>query len=122
MDLVPPVFYLEDNDFSSDGSLSSSNLPENMPVIIFIQASYCGHCNNAKPAFQAFAEKNKGKVLCATIQGDSQNISEQKLMNRIKLISPDFRGFPDYVLYINRKRQNKQIKSRDEKGLQELIS
>jgi thiol-disulfide isomerase/thioredoxin len=108
MKLSRPVAYLEDSDFDQQGNLLHKGL-----AVVMIQASFCGYCNMAKPAFQEFANKTKGKVFCATIHGDSNKPSVKALMARIKTIKPDFRGYPDYILYMNGKRLDKQIGGRD---------
>lgn len=115
--LYKPVAYLEDQDFDSQSNLVAS-IPKNVPTVIMIQASWCPHCTNAKPAFQEFANKYKGKVFCATIQADGERASEKMLGKRLNKIKPEFRGFPDYVLYIDGKRVDKNIKGR---SIQNLI-
>jgi len=120
--LVKPIAYLEDMDFDSSGNLTNKDIPKDIPVVIMLQTSWCPHCTNAKPAFQKFAEKHQGKVFCATIQADGDRESEKKLgkAERIKNgIKPNFRGFPDYVLYENGKNLNKEIKGRSLESLEE---
>jgi len=115
-----PVAYLEDQDFDSSGNLITS-IPGNLPVVVMIQASWCPHCTNAKPAFQEFANKYNGKVFCATIQSDGERESEQKLGKRVQVIKPSFRGFPDYVLFVNGKRVEKEIQGRSAADLETFI-
>lgn len=112
------VAYMEDDDFDKDGNLINTEIPNNMPVVIMLQASWCPHCISAKPAFQEFADKYKGKVFCATIQSDGDRPSEKALGKRVDVIKPGFRGFPDYALYKNRKYVDKQISGR---GVQDLV-
>lgn len=98
--LTPPVAYLESTDFDEEGNLMNNHLlSSNLPVFIMIQAVFCGHCTRAKPWFQEFAEKNVGKVICCSIQGDSDMKSVKELSNRIPKICPDFVGFPSYVVF-----------------------
>lgn len=118
--LNKPVAYLEDQDFDSKGNLIAP-IPAGQPVVVMIQASWCPHCTHAKPAFQEFANKNKGKVFCATIQSDGDRPSEKKLGERIKDIIPSFRGFPEYVLYIDGKRVAKEIKGRGVSDLEAFV-
>ena len=98
--LTPPVAYLDSSDFDGEGKLSNSHLlSSNLPVFVMIQAVFCGHCTRAKPWFQEFAEKNVGKVICCSIQGDSDIESVKKLSSIIPKMCPDFVGFPTYVIF-----------------------
>jgi thiol-disulfide isomerase/thioredoxin len=97
--LNKPVAYLQDFDFDGKGKLINEKIPKNKPVIIMIQANFCGYCTQAKPAFQEFANKNSDKVFCATIQGDGTEEGEKELSKRLKQIDPNFQGFPSYIAY-----------------------
>lgn len=101
--LQKPVAYLTDSDFDDNGNLINKKIPNDIPVVIMIQANFCGYCSHAKPAFQEFANKYEGKVFCATIQGDGTQPGEKELMKKIKKIDPSFKGYPDYVGYKNGK-------------------
>lgn len=124
-DLNGPVAYLEDVDFDMNGNFTPKLRDDtgkykvidvNKPVVIMIQASWCGYCTKSKPAFQEFANRMNGKVLAATIQSDEQ----ENLMKKIKKIDPNFQGFPSYVLYKNGKRVDKEINGRDVNSLIEF--
>ena len=117
--LDKPIAYLQDEDFDSEGNLIADGIPKNKPVVVMIQAAFCGHCSTAKPAFQRFAKQNKN-VFCATIQGDGKEEGEPELARRLESIKPGFRGFPDYCLFIDGKRQDKAIKGRREVDLVEF--
>lgn len=106
------VGYLEDFDFDSNGRLINKDIPNDKPVVIMIFASWCPHCVSTKPEFQKFANEMKDKVFCAAIQADGERESEKKLMEKIESIKPGFRGFPDFVLYKNGERVNKEIQGR----------
>ena len=116
-ELQRPVAYLEDHDFDPSGRLITPDIPHDMLVVIMIQASWCGHCEKAKSAFQTFAENHQGVVFCATVQTDGERSSEKKLGERIPSISPDFRGYPDYLLYKNGDRIQRNITGRTIKDL-----
>lgn len=107
-DLAPPIIYLESTDFDEKGNLKKKL---NLPAIVMIQANYCGHCVHAKPAFQEFANKSDGKVLCFAIEAD---VDGKSWSNLLTLIKPSFRGFPDY-LYVGNK--SKQISGRSVEDL-----
>lgn len=119
-DLKYPVAYLENEDFDSDGNLHK-NLHKKIPIVVFIQASWCPHCTNAKSSFQNFANMNKDKVFCATIQVDGERSSEVELGKKINKIKPEFRGFPDYILIIDGKVVSKEINGRDVSDLEEFV-
>ena len=106
------VGYLEDVDFDRNGNLINSDIPKDKPVVVMIFASWCGYCRQTKPAFQEFANKMKGKVFCAAIQSDGERPSEKRLSDKLKTIKPDFRGFPDFILFKNGKQINKELKGR----------
>jgi thiol-disulfide isomerase/thioredoxin len=114
-----PIAYLEDQDFDKKGNLVV-NIPSNMPVVVMLQSSWCTHCKTAKPEFQSFANATKGRVFCATVQVDGERESEKALGERIKIIKPNFRGFPDYLLYNNGIRIDKEIKGRDVRHLRDF--
>lgn len=87
-----------------------------------VQANKCGHCSNAKPAFQKFAEKNRD-VACLTIQCNMGNSTEEekKLLNIVLELKPDFQGFPDYMKFVGGKYTHEEISGRDEKALQKFV-
>jgi thiol-disulfide isomerase/thioredoxin len=118
--LNKPIAYLQDNDFDVQGNLINQDIPKNIPVIIMIQAAFCGYCTQAKPSFQTFADKNQGTVFCATIQGDGDQPGEKKLGSRVKKFVPNFRGYPHYVKYIGGKQIKKSINGRNIADLQEF--
>ena len=119
--LYEPVYYLENGDFDEMGNLKNDNIPKNMPVVIMIQTKYCPHCTMAKPAFQNFAELSEGKVFCASIEGDGDRPGEVELAKKISNFFPNFRGFPDYVLYKNGKLVPRTISGRTEEHLFEFV-
>lgn len=112
------VAYLEDHDLDEKGNLICKDIPRDMPVVIFINAAFCGYCRQAHPAFQEFADKMKGKVFCLSLQADGSKDSEKALGKRIRNIIPGFAGFPHYCLYYNGKLVDKEIKGR---GVEDLI-
>lgn len=117
-----PVAYLEDSDFTKEGELSNKEIPTDMPVVVMLQSSWCGHCKKAKPAFQEFANKMQGKVFCATIQADGDRQSEKDLGKRLKTLKPSFIGFPDYLLIKNGKISDKNTNGREVDDLIEFSS
>lgn len=119
-DLKRPIAYLEDKDFDSQGNIVNSDIPKNVPVIIMIQASWCPHCESAKPAFQNFAKKYEGKVFCATIQADGERESEKALGKRVSSIKKGFRGFPEYLKYQAGIQVDEQITGRNVENLEKF--
>ena len=115
------VAYLEDSDLDKNGNIINPDIPCNMPVLIMMQASWCPHCKHATPDFDKFAELYQGKVFCATIQSDGDRESEKVLGKRIKeTIKSNFRGFPDYLVYIDGKPVNKEISGRTVEDLKKF--
>jgi thiol-disulfide isomerase/thioredoxin len=120
--LTPPVAYLDANDFDDDGNLINKQLIDsNLPVFIMIQAVFCGHCTKAKPWFQEFAQKNVGKVICCSIQGDSDMKSVKELTNMLSKICSDFVGYPTYVVF-NKNKKIKYTGGRKTEDLQSFLN
>lgn len=117
-----PIAYLQDWDFDSYGNLINTHIPQDMLVLIMIQAGFCGYCTMAKPDLQKFAEQSAGKVFVATIQADGNEPGEKELGKRLSVIKPNFKGYPDYVLYKNGKRINAEIGGRSLKDLHEFVA
>jgi thiol-disulfide isomerase/thioredoxin len=90
-----PVLYLERSDFTDNGSIKSELL-DNKPALVMIQAGFCGHCTHAKPAFQELA--NAGDINCMTVQTDGERQSERDIAPILNKIYPGFTGFPSYLL------------------------
>lgn len=121
--LYYPIMYLDDNDFQGDKLVLPNNAQNEKKVVVMLQTSWCPHCTHAKPAFQEFAEKYQDRIICATIQSDGDTDAEKKLGKRIEQIVPGFRGYPDYCLFVNGKRDgSRKIKSRDLQGLVEFAN
>ena len=120
--LNKPIAYLQDSDFDVNGNLVNPNIPKNMPVVVMLAANYCHFCTEAKPAYQHFANQTRGKVFCTTIQGDGNMPGEKELAKRLNKINPSFKGYPDYLLFLNGKRVNKDIKGRGVNELFEFVS
>jgi thiol-disulfide isomerase/thioredoxin len=96
-DLIYPVGYLEKTDFSDSGKLIGPLGKK--PVLIMIQAGYCGACKTAKPEFQKLA--NEGAVECMTIQLDGERQGEKDLSVILDNIYPNLQTVPNYVLYVD---------------------
>ena len=120
--LNKPVAYLQDQDFDANGNLVNSSIPDNIPVVVMLQAKFCGYCTQAKPALQEFADQNVGSVFVATVQADGDMPGEKELGKRLSKIIPGFRGFPEYVLYKNGKRIDKKIKGRSLQDLNDFAN
>jgi len=88
------VAYLEIDDFNSDGSIKS-HINNNKPVVLMLQANFCGYCKKAGPALSQFA-KESPDLLVATIVTDGEP-SEKACSKLIKLWNPNHRGVPDYM-------------------------
>jgi len=121
MYLNKPVAYLVNDDIDEDGNIVNDLIPKDIPVLIMVQANFCGHCTVAKPAFQTLANKNEGKIFCATIQGDGKEPGEEELGERLSKLIPEFRGFPDYVLFKNGKFVQKHEGGRSLEALEKFV-
>jgi thiol-disulfide isomerase/thioredoxin len=98
-DLNGPIAFLQLTDFDDNGNVINQEIPKNKPIVIMLQASWCGHCKNAKPSFQNFANNNVDTVFCATVAADGTQPGEKELAQKfaggIKGIS--VYGFPTYI-------------------------
>jgi len=119
--LNKPVAYLVDTDFDEDGNIINSKIPKDIPVLLMIQANFCGHCTNSKPEFQKLANENQNQIFCATIQGDGEEKGEKELGQRLSKIFPGFRGFPEYMLYENGKFLKQHDGQRSSDVLKEFV-
>ena len=115
MNLVKPIIYLEGKDFDTKGNLIRFK-DSKLPKIIMIQANFCGHCTDAKPAYQEFAQKYAQKVLCFSIEAD---VNKDEWGPLLKLIKPSFQGFPDYLLV---GEKSKKINGRSVNSIKEFVN
>ena len=115
--LNKPVAYLVNDDFDADGNIVNNQVPKDKPVLVMLQANFCGHCTTAKPAFQELANKHHDTIFFATIQADGKEPGEAELGKRLSSIVPGFRGFPEYVLFKNGKLVKKHEGARTVEAL-----
>lgn len=103
------IYFLHDEALSADGRLL---LDTGKPVMVMVQADWCGHCKRAKPAYQQLADECSSTVTCATVNaGSDSSDSEKALVKRLGV-----RGFPTFLLYVNGVKKDIDIKSRDVEG------
>ena len=98
-----PVAYLTDSDIDDDGNIVTPQIPAELPLLLMVQANFCGHCTTAKPALQEFAQKHGRDVVVATIQADGKEPGEPELAQKLSKLYPNFRGFPEYMLFKDKK-------------------
>ena len=131
-----PIFYLDNEDIDSNGNLSHSDIPKNVPVLIMIQSPNCHWCKKAKPEYQKFAnnygyylrsnpnykslhDKYKDNLIqevafVTTI--DSEDV-DSSIFNKI---DDSFQGFPHFIVYHNNKRYT-YTGDRTSNGLKKFI-
>lgn len=97
-----PVVYLEIEDFDPVSGLLHGEFKKK-PVLVMIQANYCGACTRSKPEFQKLADKNPGFIL-ATAQLDGEKESEKKIANILDKISPGITSIPAYILFFDNQK------------------
>lgn len=119
-DLKYPISYLELHDFDDNGVLIAKEITEK-PVMVMLQAGWCGHCQASKSEFQKFADM--GIVHCATIQEDGSRPAERELGKLIPRIYPDnFVGFPSYMLLFPSGKKIAYNGGRDSESMQHFVS
>lgn len=119
-DLKYPVAYLEVHDFDKAGNLVAQKLAQK-PVMVMLQAGWCGHCVASKPEFQKFADM--GIVECATIQEDGFRKTEKDLGKLVSAIYPEkFIGFPSYMLILSSGKKLAYNGGRDAESIKQFVS
>jgi thiol-disulfide isomerase/thioredoxin len=93
------VVFLETGDVREDGTFT---FEMELPLLVMMQGSYCGHCKTMKPAFAQASKMLEGVVLCCTIHADSENPSERDLAMRLGKIM-QIPGYPHTFLVRNGK-------------------
>ena len=88
------VAYLEGSDFTPNGELK---VLKGKPKVVMVQADYCGHCLNAKPAFKEAHDTINNVEFC-TIRGDGGE-TEKQAMKYVKMNDPQFGGYPTYLVF-----------------------
>lgn len=88
------IYYLENLDIGGDNSLKPY-VTEGKPVVVMCQATNCGHCTNAKPAYESVSTARNDIKFC-TIQLDG-GPTESVLSKNIKQWYPDFQGVPVFL-------------------------
>lgn len=86
------IYYLEESDVTSSKKLKPY-VTGGKPTIVMCQSSGCGHCQNAKPAFQALADK-RPDLRCCTIALEDVNMDDI-----VKVWNPEFRGVPCFLIF-----------------------
>ena len=118
-DLNGPLAYLQVTDFDDNGNIINTQIPKDKPIIIMLQASWCGHCTHAKPAFQSFANNNVDTVFCATVAADGTQPGEKELAQKFSggFKGVSVRGFPTYIGIKNNGDMIENKFGRDEQSL-----
>jgi thiol-disulfide isomerase/thioredoxin len=99
------VLNLEPSDFS--GKILTFKV-QNMPgiVLVFVWASYCGHCVNAVPTFVTLASRHNKNTLdhnsitITALQGDSKDPSDKEILAIFQKLTP-IRGYPTILIFKN---------------------
>lgn len=105
--LFDGIFYLEDSDFTQDGTLIPHKDDTGKVHIVMIFATWCGPCKTTKPEYaKLIKEVDPSKVRVACINGSGEKGSypttqgEQDLMKRLSKHVP-FQGFPTICVFDN---------------------
>ena len=93
------IFMLEDAAISSEGEMMFA---PGVVRIVLCQASWCGHCKDAKPEFQKAADQLSGsRVVFCTIDcsgGGDASKSHKDLVSRLGKLF-EVRGYPTYLVF-----------------------
>ncbi len=110
MELQPPVFYLETDNFNETHQLKPIDNPlrPNTPLfhhttIVMIQGNFCGYCTRLKPIYQQIANHlaaQSNDIHFATIQTDETPTPNTISQEQMKHIFPfDIPGVPTVVKF-----------------------
>lgn len=107
----PHIVYLEDTDFNSKYQLFSNvRHPQrktqyftDVYVVVLVQGTYCGYCNQFKPVFQQIAEQNSPRLQFATIQIDGKSSGEKIFQSDAlsSIIQQPLKGVPLVLVFYN---------------------
>jgi thiol-disulfide isomerase/thioredoxin len=99
------VYHLEPSDFSSTGktiTVKGQKIPG--ITLVFVWASYCGHCLKAMQAISDLARKynsnkvNSNSITIASVQGDSNDKLDKEtlaILQKLTAIS----GYPTILIF-----------------------
>lgn len=99
--VLSDLLFLEDVDFTEEGSLMPLPEDEGKVGLIFVFATWCPNCTPCKSEFASLKDKiNKDTTQLYVINGSGNGTrpSEQALLRKLSKFCPDFRGFPSFLL------------------------
>ena len=102
--LFDGIFYLEDSDFTKDGTLIHHEQDSGKIHVVMIFATWCGPCKTTKPEYAKLKDTidpSKVRVACINgsgARGTPTSQGEQDLMKRLSNIVP-FKGFPTICVF-----------------------
>jgi thiol-disulfide isomerase/thioredoxin len=110
--LQAPIIYLETADIEN-GQIIGCDFET---AVVFIFATYCGHCTAAKPALSEFAQNNPD-IPVFVIWTDSKEPADSNIMSKIKphLNVP---GYPHYAIVKKGVIKDKPIQGRTSRDLE----
>ncbi len=88
------VAYLEGDDINPDCSVKP-HVNQGKPLLVMVQANFCGWCTKAKPAVQALSKS--GDFMVATVQSDGgpSDLAAAKALERVNTA----RGVPAFLVF-----------------------
>ena len=98
------VIFLENDDFSPDGTLLYQVVPLTNKTVVMVQGDFCGFCNEIKPLFARLSKAHRSNVLgkgivLATIKIDGSE-SEKRLKSRLPaIVGEGLSGVPAFLLF-----------------------
>ena len=99
------VIFLENDDFSPNGTLMYKGKPLMNKTIVMVQGDFCGFCNELKPLYAKLSKTHRSDtlghgVVLATIKIDGSE-SEKKLKSRLPSIvnGAQLSGVPAFLLF-----------------------
>jgi len=98
------VWYLEEKDFNKKGTfINKEKNPYNYPIVIMVQASWCGACKAMRPYYAKFAEKvdDDDMPILVTTADTGENPQMVDLLDTFENV--DIRAYPTLILYVNNK-------------------
>lgn len=93
--IMKNVPYLQASDLTDKGQITPEAMKQlgNKPVLVLVQANFCGYCTTVKPMFQQLAN-DVSDFACATIEFESDRGAKDKIEKAVSI-----QGFPTFVIF-----------------------
>ena len=92
--MISSVYYIEPKDITSSGTLKP-NVTKGKKSIVMVHSNSCGHCIQAKPAFEELSTQRNDINTLAIQLDDPDSLPH----SAVKDWYPEFQGVPVFFLF-----------------------